>query len=177
MIPTATPTKLKMPSTWTPTSNFQVTATLAASQTPLPSSTSFVLPTYTPSNTLTNTPTDTPVPTMTYTPGSDQVQEIGQTPPDGAKLERGQDFDLRWEVKNIGTNDWNTNYYYEYQSGVEGSKADSYHLREEVDDGDKTTLIVDMIAPSSEGNYKTTWALKNDDGDTIKTLIFAFSVQ
>ena len=176
-IPTATPTKLKMPATWTPTNNFQITATLAETQTPLPSSTSFVLPSYTPSNTVTNTPTDTPEATMTYTPGSDQVQEIGQTPQDGVILSPGEDFDLRWEVKNIGTNDWNTDYYYEYQSGVEGSGPSSYKLKEAVDDGDTITLIVDMLAPSSSGSYKSTWVLKNDDGDVMKTLIFAFSVQ
>lgn len=177
IIPTTTPTRLQMPATWTPTSNFQASVTLAASQTPLPSSTSFVLPTFTPSNTITNTPTDTPEATMTYTPGSDQVQEISQSPVDGAVLSPGADFDLRWEVKNIGTNDWNTNYYYEYQSGVESSGSSSYNLKETVDDGETIALIIDMIAPSDKGNYQSTWVLKNDNGDAIKTLIFAFSVQ
>jgi hypothetical protein len=177
VLPSATATRLQMPPTWTPTANFIDTPTRAATRTPLPSSTSFVLASFTPSNTITNTPTETPQATMTYTPGSDQVQEISQSPVDGVVLSPGADFDLRWEVKNIGTNDWNPNYYYEYQSGVEGSGPKSYNLSKRVDDGEKITLIVDMIAPSSSGSYTSTWVLKNDSGHALKTLIFAFSVQ
>ena len=176
-IPTSTPTRFQLPPTWTATPDFETTITLASSQTPLPTRTSFTLPTFTSTATFTNTPSETPVATLTFTPGKDQAQEISQSPVDGTALNPGTDFDLRWEVKNIGTNDWNTNYYYEYQSGVEGSGPNSYHISEEVNDGETITLIVDMVAPSSSGSYTSTWALKTDDGDIIKTLIFVFSVK
>jgi hypothetical protein len=176
-IPTATPTRYQLPPTWTPTSDFQVTATLANTQTPVPTSTSFTVDTFTPTSTFTNTPTETPEATMTYTPGTDQAQELSQSPADGAALSPGADFDLRWEIKNIGTNDWSSDYDYYYKSGVEGSGADTYDFPSAVNDGDKVTIIIDMVAPSSSGSYSTTWALRNDDGETFKTLTFTFSVK
>ncbi|MBI9049462.1 MAG: hypothetical protein JEZ00_08580 [Anaerolineaceae bacterium] len=177
IIPSSTATLLKLPPTWTSTPDFQATSTLAATQTPNPSSTSFVLPTFTTTSTPSRTPTITLEATMTYTPGEDQAQEISQSPVDGSSMNTGNDFDLRWEVKNIGTNDWNTGYYYEYQSGVKGSGPESYNLSESVDDGETITLIVDMVAPYDAGNYSSTWVLKNNDGDAIKTLILVFSVK
>ena len=176
-IPTSTPTLLQLPPTWTLTPEINEAATLAPTQTPFPTNTSFVLPTYTPSNTVTNTPTDTPVATFTFTPGHDQAQEISQSPEDGTALSPGADLDLKWEVKNTGTNDWNTDYYYEYQSGVKGSGAESYNIPEYADTGETIRLIVDFIAPTDKGTYSTTWALKNNDGDTFKTFTFTFSVK
>jgi hypothetical protein len=176
-IPTSTPTMLQLPATWTPTLNNKGIVTLAPSQTPFPTNTSFTLPTYTLTFTATSTASNTPEATFTPTQGANQAQEISQSPSDGSSLDHGSDFDLVWEVKNIGTNDWSTGWYYEYQSGVEGSGEDSYHLSEEVDDGETIKLIVDMIAPNDAGNYSTTWALKNSSGDTIKTFTFSFSVK
>ena len=72
IIPSSTPTPLRMPPTWTatPGSGF-ATITLAPSQTMKATSTGFRLPTftYTPTNTYTpsNTPTTTKTPTITLT--------------------------------------------------------------------------------------------------------------
>jgi hypothetical protein len=77
VLPTRTNTPLKLPATWTPTPRGGVPPTDAATTlrptwTPLPTSTGFVIPTWTPTITLTptrtitrtptNTPTRTPVP-------------------------------------------------------------------------------------------------------------------
>ena len=68
VLPTETPTPQSMPPTWTPAPGTAspTTQALAPSSTPLASSTSFVLPTYTPTATATETPTETP--TITETP-------------------------------------------------------------------------------------------------------------
>lgn len=75
VLPTATPTLRALPPTWTPTSlnGFaDAAATLQASSTALPTSTGFVLPSFTNTATFTNTPTETPTitptPTRTFTP-------------------------------------------------------------------------------------------------------------
>jgi hypothetical protein len=114
---------------------------------------------------------------MTYTPGNDQALEVSQSPSDGSALSSGADFDLSWEVKNIGTNNWSTSYYYEYQSGVKGSGGDRYNLSASTNSGSTIKLIVDMIAPNDKGNYDSTWVLKNGSGDVMKTLKFSFSVK
>ncbi len=68
VIPSSTPTSLSLPPTWTatPGSAF-MTATLAPSQTMVPSSTGFRLATFTPTPTNTYTPSNTPTPTNTRT--------------------------------------------------------------------------------------------------------------
>lgn len=177
MIPTATATMQKLPSTWTPTYFVMDTATLIATQTPNPTSTSFTMPTFTTTATATRTPTNTPVASMTYTAGNDQALEISQSPSDGSSLSTGADFDLAWEVKNIGTNNWTTSYFYEYQSGVKGSGGDRYNLSTGTNSGSTIRLIVDMVAPYDAGTYDSTWVLKNGSGDVMKTLKFSFSVK
>ncbi len=177
MIPSATATMQKLPPTWTPTYFAEDTATLVPTQTPRPTSTSFTLPTFTATATATKTFTNTPVATMTYTAGNDQALEISQSPADGTSLSTGADFDLAWEVKNIGTNNWNSGYYYEYQSGVKSSKQDRYDIVAVVNTGSTVRLVVDMIAPYEAGTYSTVWALKNSSGNVMKTMNFSFSVK
>jgi hypothetical protein len=74
VLPSGTPTAFYMPPTWTPVGNNPNTIEKVASQTPLPTSTGFVLPSFTPtftvtpSPTLTETPTETDIPTDTKVP-------------------------------------------------------------------------------------------------------------
>jgi len=177
IIPIATATPQKLPPTWTATYAAENTATLAVTQTPPPTSTSFFLPTFTTTSTTTKTFTNTPLTTLTNTAGIDQAEEISQSPVDGSSLSTGADFDLAWEVKNSGINNWTTGYYYEYQSGVKSSKQDKYNLTSVVNTNSTIKLVVDMIAPYEAGTYSSIWALKTGSGTVIKTLNFSFSVK
>ena len=73
ILPSDTPTPVAMPATWTPVGGAKVVEKVA-SQTPVPSATAFVLPSFTPTFTLTpsltstETTTDTEVPTNTHVP-------------------------------------------------------------------------------------------------------------
>ncbi|MEA4906066.1 MAG: NBR1-Ig-like domain-containing protein, partial [Anaerolineaceae bacterium] len=84
---------------------------------------------------------------------------------------------LRWTIKNVGARDWNTSFYYTYISGVEGSDASFYYLPGNVAINDSVELVVDMVAPTDPGNYRTTWSLINDDAVTLMTMTFIFTVQ
>lgn len=67
VLPTYTKTPLRLPATWTATlAAGETRGSFAPSTTPLPTSTGFVLPSYTP--TATNTPTPTNTRTVTRTP-------------------------------------------------------------------------------------------------------------
>lgn len=170
-LPSETPTPRSLPATWTPIPSMEATATLRASSTPLPTATGFVLPSATP----TLTPTITP--SLTPTPSRDQAQWITNSPADGAVLSPGADFDLSWTVKNIGTNEWNKNYYYKYSSGWDGQKQDRYSLPKTVATDSSVNLVVDMVAPKDPGSYSLKWKLYNDDDEVIYTVDFVFSVK
>ncbi|NMB89857.1 MAG: hypothetical protein GYA17_15985 [Chloroflexi bacterium] len=136
-------------------------------------------------STLTPLPTATKVvssggvayPTITPTYYTDRAQFVTQSPASYAVFSPGADFDLRWTIKNVGARDWNTSFYYTYISGVEGSDASFYYLPGNVAINDSVELVVDMVAPTDPGNYRTTWSLINDDAVTLMTMTFIFTVQ
>ena len=72
VLPSDTPTAVFMPPTWTPVGQSSSSNEKVASQTPLPTSTGFVLPSFTP--TFTNTPTPTNTKTLTPTVITDTPQ-------------------------------------------------------------------------------------------------------
>lgn len=171
-IPTFTPTQRSLPSTWTivPPDTGQE-ETLQPSSTPVPTQTEFIMATFTVTTTFALTTTNT------RTPGPDQASLISQSPTNGATLGPREDFDLVWKVKNVGSKDWNTQYYYRYASGTKGYKNPEYKLKSNVGAGSTANLIVDMIAPGEPGNYKTTWQFYNDSGELIASFSFSFTVK
>ncbi len=57
-------------------------------------------------------------PTKTKTPYIDVGKLITQSPPDWQKYEPGQDFDVRWTIRNVGGRDWNKEFYFIYEGGT-----------------------------------------------------------
>jgi hypothetical protein len=175
-IPSATSTPRSLPPTWTPeapsgATRVEATVRVLPSATPQFTPTGFVLPSFTPTQTFTITPTLTPTRTV------DQGQWLRNIPADGTVLRPGQDFDVVWVVKNIGTNEWSKRYYFSYVRGTKIHEDDSYNLREEVVVDDTTELIIDAVAPTETGNYSTVWQLFNDAGKPMLTLTFSFTVR
>jgi hypothetical protein len=177
-LPTHTITPRSLPATWTPTPGgpgVQAPVSdpegLLPTSTPIPTSTGFTLPTFTPTLTFTITPTLTPTRTV------DQASWIRQSPADGAILSPGEDFDMIWTIKNIGTNAWSARYSYAYARGAKIQKQDSYRLNRVVNVDDTVDIIVDMIAPSEPGSYSTAWRLVNETGKSFYTITFIFSVR
>jgi hypothetical protein len=83
VLPSNTPTAVFMPPTWTPVGFGPKTLETVASQTPLPSATGFVLPSYTPTFTVTPSPTETETPTPTvptHTPAPSSTHKPSRTP-------------------------------------------------------------------------------------------------
>ena len=139
-------------------------------------------PTVTPTFTITPTRTPTVTPTLTPTfifvlrsatpvrtatsasvsgSGALACRLLDQDPEDGAQFEPNEHFDAVWNVRNIGTSDWDkTNVDFIYESGRKMYESPIYDLRENVDEGEDVDLIVDMIAPKADGTHKTTWTLR-----------------
>jgi hypothetical protein len=183
-LPSPSHTPRSLPATWTPTpggpeEQAPVTAPagdkeLLPTSTPMPTATGFTLPTFTPTLTFTITPIP---PTVTPTRTHDQAIWIKQSPVDGSILKPGQDFDMVWTIKNIGTNPWSAGYSYSYARGAKIQKQDSYSMNRVVGIDETVDLVVDMVAPSEPGGYSTVWRLVNDTGKSFYTITFIFTVR
>ena len=160
----------------TQTAAAQPTATFTPSMTP-------TQPTQTPSPTATSTvifilssPTQIVVPTFTLISSSSggsgsgssgsssdpyACQILSVNPANGTTMKQDTDFDATWKVKNTGTKTWDQNSVdFVYDSGTDMAKRDGYDLNSNVKSGQEISLGADMVAPTKNGNYTTTWTLR-----------------
>src|SRR5574340_96782 len=158
---------------------FQLTGTALA----MPTSTPTLLPTATatpteiPSPTaVPPTPTNTRIPptataTFTPTPGNYTCQVTNISPALGASLKTSDEFDMVWTVKNVGLKNWDVGTLdLKYDSGQKmQTHGDIFDVNTLVETGKEIKLIVDMVMPSTTGNYTATWKLLID-GSTLCTL-------
>ena len=63
-------------------------------------------------------------PPWTPTPYTDRATLSLQSLADGITLTRGQDFDVKWVIKNQGVRNWNNEFYVRYISGVKCTHFD-----------------------------------------------------
>jgi len=152
------------------------TATQPVKQTAsLPTVTQQVI-TLAPLSTFTAPVITTRYPTWTATPYTDRATLSLQSLADGTTLTRGQDFDVKWVIKNQGVRNWNDQFYIRYISGIKCTHFDRVMLSP-VNKGGETTFVGDFIAPSNPGFYVTQWGLVNDDGVTFFRFNFTFNVK
>ncbi len=126
--------------------------------------------------TATGLPARAPTPTMSVVPtksaqiGKDAATFIRETYPDYSGVALGEKFVKSWDVKNIGTNTWNTNYVLVVdavpQKGSLGSPA-KVNFPQETPPGGTVTLSVPLVAPVTPGTYSVYWKLENDRGESF----------
>ena len=164
VLPTATATLRQLPTLEEPTAEVVFTSTLDAlrpSSTPLPTFTSFVLP----SATITLTPTRTPTETPTISPTSELYQcQVLSASPNGATFSPGGDFDGKWTLRNSGVEQWSDHFDWVFVSGDRfQTRTDSVDLTRYINPGNEVEFIVDMLAPRSPGSYSAKWALRTNN--------------
>ena len=158
--PTSTPLAAQV-ATDTPVSP---TETAAVTLTIVPALPTVTVPAFV---TATSAPTGSttyhPVPTQPK--GPDVAQLVSQKFTQSSVFSPGEDFDMIWTVKNVGTKRWNIEYYWKYESGTQfDKKATLYMSPKSVNIGETLDLLIDCIAPSTPGSYNTYWSLINDNG-------------
>jgi hypothetical protein len=86
-----------------------------------------------------------------------QVTSVSPSVP----LNKGQDFDGKWTIKNTSNQNWEMSAVdYKFVGGTKmHTQADAFDLPQTVKPGESITIVVDMLAPSTAGSYSTTWAL------------------
>ena len=160
--------------------NSQPTVTPEVPQPTEPSETeSTELPAPTPTATLppTNTPIPTPLPpTPTPIPPTPTVEPVpcnaakfvsDVTVKDGTVFAPDDDFVKTWQLMNVGTCTWTTDYDLVYIDGnrMEGKKASS--LDEKVKPGESIDISVALNAPDKPGDYKGYWMLRSSNGSVF----------
>jgi hypothetical protein len=86
---------------------------------------------------------------------------IKQTPKDYTKMKTRQAFDMQWTVRNTGDRVWHassTVFKYIYGPKMQ-THGNAFELLSDVGKGQKVNLVVDMIAPRTQGIYSITWGL------------------
>ncbi|MBN1668292.1 MAG: hypothetical protein JW862_14460 [Anaerolineales bacterium] len=162
-----------------------IASTLAAEQvdpTPAPSATpeATVEPTQAPTEEPTATlspsltPTLAPSPTATIDPATLEdacdvaafVADI--TVPDGTEFDPGESFTKTWELRNVGTCTWDSNYLLVFFSGDDFQAPVTQTLTTApVAPGQSLQISVDLVAPTDPGRYIAYWLLRNAEGDNF----------
>ncbi len=141
---------------------------LAAQSSPtplLPTATLPPLPTLPP--TLLPIPSPTPLPaTPTNTPLCDLAQFVRDvTIPDGTVFAPGATFTKTWRLRNIGTCTW-SGYSVVFDSGNAMNGTSPTPLPT-VAPGQEIDVSIDMVAPSTPGEYRGYWRIRNASGVLI----------
>lgn len=177
----ATPTFTAAPSE-TPT---QTSEPIAQGQTPgatlSPTPTLTLIPQLTPITpqpSITPLPSLTPVPTATNTkvpaatkPPSSSTKTPTSIPcnlaklvrhvtiPNGSYIPAGAAFTKVWRIRNIGSCEWYTNYYFIPVAGDSLGGA-PLQITTRVKPNQEIDIAIPMVAPLTPGNYKGGWALR-----------------
>ncbi len=136
--------------------------------------------------TITPTPSPTATPAVTNTPATPfataalavptaascaNYQFISETVPDGTEMTVNQTFTKTWKIKNTGTCDWTTNFKLAYSYG-EAMGGQTVPLTSTVKPGDQVNLSVDLKAPNKTGEFKGFWALLDDKGQPVGSVLY-----
>ncbi|HET6846338.1 MAG TPA: NBR1-Ig-like domain-containing protein [Anaerolineales bacterium] len=190
--PTATLTWTPSPSlTPKPTRTPLPSPTSSPSRTPRPSATAS--PSLTPSITFTPGPTWTPRPTLTLTPinaptrtaaaapqatakiptgptptldsACDHAEFLGDvTIVDNATLRPGEAFRKTWRIQNAGNCSWTSAYRLVFVRGDHMGGPDAVPMPALVAPGQSADVSVDLVAPTSQGQYGGFWQLQTPGG-------------
>ncbi|MBC8504148.1 MAG: hypothetical protein H8D34_04785 [Chloroflexi bacterium] len=161
-----------------PVVQFEVVTTAAVSPTtdggqdPAPTPTLFpatITPTDIPATATSIPPTAIPpTPTQKSTSYCDWVSFIADvTIPDGTIIQPGISFTKIWRIENRGTCTWTQDYALVFSSGNQMGQTSTVKLPNNVAPGGRVDVSVALTAPTSAGNYRGYWMLRNSAGETF----------
>jgi next-to-BRCA1 protein 1 len=92
------------------------------------------------------------------------------TVPDNTRFKPNEKFTKTWLLQNTGTCPWTTGYKLTFDHGTKMGGNDSY-LPLAVEVGKQVQVSVDLVAPSSNGDYFGIWHMENDKGQVFGSFI------
>ena len=117
----------------------------------------------TPTPTLTS-PTSTATPTKTTESCTNKAKFVDETVPDGTSYLPGETFVKTWDLRNVGTCTWTTDYDLVFVDGDQMSGASPIALSEAISPDEVVKLSVQLVGPASNGLYQGNWQLQNAEG-------------
>ena len=103
-------------------------------------------------------PTATPLPCNLVS----FVKDI--TVADGAIMAPGEGFKKTWQLSNVGSCTWTTDYDLVFVEGTAMTTITSFDLPYSVAPGESIEMTVPMIAPTTAGEYIGHWMLRSNKG-------------
>ena len=134
---------------------------------------------------LTIPPTNSPVPSLTpfkvisiLLQSEDGCSNIAEfikdvTIEDYSTLKPNQLFTKVWEVKNIGTCIWTSNYTLVFTFGDRMNGMSPKYLNQTVNPGETINLSIDLNAPKLADIYQGNWMLQDEHGNQFGTGVAA----
>ena len=89
---------------------------------------------------------------------------VNETIPDGTVMQPGETFWKTWRLKNSGTCTWNSAYKIVYWSGDLMGGLIEYQFPEITAPGEEVDITLYMKAPTSNGNFTSSWKLQSEWG-------------
>jgi hypothetical protein len=114
--------------------------------------------------------TDTPQPTATLpTPCNAATFIKDVTFPDGSVVAPGQTLTKVWRLRNDGSCTWGSGYSLVYAKGDKMGGPDVVALNATVRPGETVDFSINLVAPTTNGDYTGYWQMRNPDGNTFGT--------
>ena len=118
-------------------------------------------------------PSATATPSLTSTPLTHvdacdwAVLVKEQLSPVASQYPPGFPFQMKWQLKNVGTCTWNKKYAMVFYSGSDMGGAQPLYLTQDVPPGGVVELVLNLTAPASNGKYTGLWKFRNADNKVI----------
>jgi Ig-like domain-containing protein len=109
--------------------------------------------------------------------GCNDALYIADSPKDGTVVEAGKEFKHSWELKNTGTCTWDNGYVFAFLPDVSSPQIHGYDITIKVGDvftkpNNSNSFIVKLIAPTTAGEYKGYWRMKDDAGNFFGSRVY-----
>ncbi|MFZ5881883.1 MAG: NBR1-Ig-like domain-containing protein [Chloroflexota bacterium] len=142
-----------------------------AQQSTLPPASTPTLTLPAPANTPISTPNLAPKPTFPPTSGKDlncaQASLVEETIPDGTIMKPGQQFTKIWRIQNTSNCVWDTSYKIVFWDGDVMGGGYVYNFPQQALPGDIVDVPLVLTAPTTDGNYVSSWKLQTPGGTTF----------
>jgi outer membrane murein-binding lipoprotein Lpp len=136
------------------------TPTAESSATPQPTFESVVIFTDTPF------PSATPFPTNTFAPAAPVVQQAydcfveTRSPVYLEEIKAGGNFEIKWFVRNTGTNAWASGVDIKYGSGPQMTTSERVEISTALNPGEVYKITLNAKAPNKSGTHTMTWIVE-----------------
>lgn len=102
---------------------------------------------------------------------------VSETLPDKSVIGAGKDFAKAWEIKNTGTCAWEIGYVFAFQADLSNAEIEGYDIVIKASDevtkpGHSQSFIIKLTAPTTPGEYKGYWKLKDKNGTPFGPLVW-----